>query len=194
MIEKPLKIYDCNPNNIPEEYHQAIGLVVTCASQTESIVGDFIASLLGLDNVDGMALTTHIGNPLKEQIARSLVELNAKTTVFVDKVDDLLDEIHHAQKMRNAIVHNSLCLHPETKEVYSMRQSARGSIKVELTLVSVDEFKEVALNLYTSGIALLEFMIVANLAPRFRDRPIHAPMKRNKKARENRREALKDNK
>ena len=96
MEKTPQVIYDFNPYNIPEEYHQAIGCVTLCASQTEGIMGDFISSLLNIDEMENIALTTHMNNPLMDQIGRALIELNSGTTNIIDKVDDLLDAIKEA--------------------------------------------------------------------------------------------------
>ena len=41
-VTEPAIIYDFDPNNLPDEYLNAIGLVMASASQTDSIMRDFL--------------------------------------------------------------------------------------------------------------------------------------------------------
>lgn len=188
MSETPPVIYDFDPHNLPPEMLNAIGLVVAASSQTESIVGDFIATILGTDMAEALALTAHMSNPLKDQVARTLVELAAADAKTVDRADDLLDAIKEAQGRRNVIVHNKLARHPETNEVFSYREEARGSTIVKLKPITVDEIEEVASLIYEAGLDLQRFMVNLGLDyPSALKRPLRQPLNRKKKAREARR-------
>lgn len=179
-------VYDFDPRNLPAEYLQAIGLVAAASSQTESIMSDFIGALLGIDNVDVLAFATHMANPLKDHIARALIELKTNKSAIVDTVDDLLDTIRDAFDKRNTLVHNPLIQHPDGK-ILSYRLKARGSLQLELTPISVEEIQENATLIYESGVALLQFMLVLGLEPRQRTAPLMEPLNRKTKARAKRR-------
>lgn len=184
----PQIIYDYDPRNLPNEYLQAIGLAVTSASQTESVLQDFIGALLGIDNIQNLAVTNNMAIPLKDEIIRMLVELNAPSVDEIDKIDNLLDDIQEAFKKRNAIVHNSYVIHPETAQVLSHRLKARGSFQLELRPISVKEIKEDAIKIYDVGMKLMEFMISRGLSPSIRLKPLRPPVNRKKSARSKRAE------
>lgn len=180
-------VYDFDPRNLPPDYLRAVGLVAMASAQTEHIVGDFIGALIGADNIETSALTAHMSAPLKDQVARALIELNATRAAVVDDVDDLLDAVNEALGRRNAIIHNPLMRHPDTGEIFSHRLKARGSLQLELKPISVAEIEEDATLIYEAGIALLQFMILYGIRPAVRLAPMREALDRRKKAREERR-------
>jgi hypothetical protein len=181
-------IYDFNPNNLPPEYLRAIGLVTSVSSQTESILKDFIGALLRIDNIQTLALCTHMNIPLKNDIIRTLAELEAPTVNEIDKIDDLLDAVKDALEKRNVIVHNAFMIHPDTKEIFSHRLKARGSFQLELKPVSAKEIEEDAALIYKAGMDIMNFMISRKLSPSLRGRPLRESPNRSKKARASRHE------
>jgi len=186
-MNEPAIIYDFDPNNLPREHLEAIGLIIASASQTESILRDFIAGLLGIDEFEAVALGQHMTFPLKNDVIRALAELNAPSVSEVDEIDEMIDAIKDALDKRNAVAHNAFARHPETGEILSMRTQARGSLQVKLTPISVDQMRKDASVIYRAGMRLMEFMMSRNLLPKERTRVVHAPMKRGEKARAHRR-------
>ncbi len=183
-----LVIYDFDPHNLPPEMLRAIGLVVAASSQTESVVQDLIGGLLRIDMIDAKALTTHMSAPLKDHVVRALSELRAPSPSEVDALDDLLDRINTAYEKRNLIVHNSLARHPDTGEVFSLREQARGSLKVSLQRVTASEFEAAAELIYRAGMDLMEFMMSRGLQPHLPEGPLREALDRRPKARALRRD------
>jgi hypothetical protein len=182
-MKEPDFIFDFDPRNAPADVLQAIGLVAMAAAQTESVMQHLIGSLLGIDNIQTLALTAHMAAPLKDHVSR---ELDAPNLTELDKLDTLLDNVETAFAKRNAVVHNSLAMHPNGT-VLSLRETARGSLQVKLTPLSVSELREDAAFIYEAGMALQRFMIARGLSPVERTRPVRAPPNRKQKARESRR-------
>lgn len=181
-------VYDFNPNNLPPDFLRAVGLVIACASQTEEIMRNFMGIVLGVDNIETEALGTHMSFPMKNDIIRSILELNAPSASFVDEVDDILDEIRDAMQMRNVVAHNEFAIHPGTNEIFSLRIKARGSLQSEFKRVTTEELLGTADHIYRAGMALQDFMLKNHLGPRFRERPLRDPLNRGRKARQARRE------
>lgn len=190
---KPKVIYDFDPRNLPPEYLRAIGLVAMASAQTESIMQDLIGGLLGIDNIEALALSAHMPAPLKDHVARSLIEMNATDAAYVDLLDDLLDAVNEALAKRNVIVHNPLLRHPDTGEIFSHRLKARGSLQLELRPISAEEMEQDAALIYEAGIAIIQFMGAFGLESSMRTRPLWEPLDRSKKARAKRRD-LRDGK
>jgi hypothetical protein len=188
-MPEPQVVYDFDPNNLPPDYLQAIGLVIVCAAQTESIVGDFIGVLLDIDNIDALALTTQMSAQLRDHVARALIELKTQQTSIVDDVDDLLDAISQASDRRNTIAHAAFAKHPETGQIFSHRLRARGNLQLELKPISIEEIQAIAAEVYDAGMNLMQFMASVGLQPKFRTAPLMEPLNRKKAARTKRRNA-----
>ena len=187
--ERELVVYDFDPRNLPPEYLQAIGLVVAASAQTESTMQDFIGALLGIDNIDTLAVTTHMAAPLKDHVARTLAELKAPHLKDLDEIDDLLDAVNGAIEKRNIVAHNAFAIHPETKEIFSHRLKARGSLQLDFRPIAVEEIKDTAAQVYDAGMNLMNFMMTKGLGSNFRTTPLREPITRSKKARAERRAA-----
>lgn len=182
-----MTVYEFNPNKLPDDYLRAIGLVISCASQTEEIMRSFLGALLGADIIETVALGTHMSLPMKDDIIRAVVELNAPSASAVDEVDDILDNIRAAMQLRNEVAHNAFAIHPDSGEIYSLREKARGSLQAEIKPVKVEELLAVADQVYGAGMALQEYMIKSGVGPRMREKQLREPLNRKKKAREQRR-------
>jgi hypothetical protein len=179
-------IYDFDPNNLPAEFLQAIGLTIATASQTEHVMRDFIGALLTIDNADTLALCTHLSAPLKDDIIRALAELKAPRASEVDAIDDMMDRIRDAMAKRNSIAHNAFAQHPKDGAILAMKETARGSLQVDLAPITAGELRAVAKEIYDAGMALQEFMMTRGLGPRFRTEPLREPLNRKQKARRKR--------
>jgi hypothetical protein len=188
--DKPdgMLIYDFDPNNLPAEYLQAIGLVVAASSQTEAVLQDFIGALLGIDNIDAIALTAHMAAPLKDHVVRVLAELKSPYACDVDEIDDLMDAVNDALGTRNTIVHNAFAIHPKTGQILSYRIKARGTLQSDLTPVTVEEIRENARAIHEAGLNIVSFMLSRGLSPILRQAPLREPLDRRRKARTARRE------
>lgn len=191
MNTAPEVIYDFDPRNLPPDLLRAIGLMAAASAHTESVLQHFIGGLLGIDALEALALTTHMSAPLKDSVARALIELNGISAETIDQVDDLLDAIKDATAARNVVVHNSFARHPETGEVFSYRESARGSLQISLQPVRVEQIEKDAALIYEAGMDLMRFMLVRQSYPVERTRSVHIPLNRKKDARVKRREARK---
>lgn len=186
--KRELTVYDFNPYHLPPEYLQAVGLVAMASAQTESVLQDFIGALLGIDNIETLAVTTHMAGPLKDHVIRALIELNTVHSAVVDEVDDLMDAIKDAMDRRNVVVHNPLIKHPKTGEILSHRLKARGCLQLELRPISVKEIEQDASLINEVGMNLMSFMMLHEIGPRERTRLLMEPLNRSKKARAKRRE------
>jgi hypothetical protein len=183
----PMIIYDFDPRNLSREMLRAIGLLTAAAAQTENTIQGLIGGLVGVDDITTMALTAQMSALLKEHIARSLVELRAPTLAEVDYFDDLMDRANKAMEKRNTLVHNSLAQHPETGEIFSYREAARGSLQVKFTPITAAEIEKDAIEIYEAGMAVMRFMMSRGLLPPHRTEPLREAINRGKKARAERR-------
>lgn len=180
-------IYDFDPTKIPDDILKGIGLVIVSATETEAIMQICIGALLGVDNVDSVAICAQMPFRLKDDVIRTLNELKAPSASELDKLDDILDRIASAMNIRNAIAHSSFPIDPETKKVYRFKEKARGALTADLVEVNQAELTSIATEVHESGLALQSFMISRGLYSRERQAPLKEPISRRKGAREGRR-------
>jgi hypothetical protein len=88
---------------------------------------------------------------------------------------------------RNTLLHNPLARHPETGQVFSYRESARGSLQVKLTPIETSDIERDAEEIYEAGMDMMRFMMSRELGPTQRQQPLREPIDRSKKARAERR-------
>jgi hypothetical protein len=162
---EPSVIYDFDPRNLPPEVLAAIGLAVAASAQTESIIEDAIGGCLGLDHEYTMAVTTHMAAPLRDSVLRSAAEIRIDNLDDLDELDRLLDNVKTAFEKRNAIVHHSWCRHPDTGEVFTVKETARVRVEAELIPIAVDKIKRDAAFIYRVGMELNDFLVARNLLP-----------------------------
>jgi hypothetical protein len=178
-------IYDFNPQSLPLELLQNIGFVAMAAAQLEAAVQDLIGALLGADGIETKALTLHMAAPLKDQVVRSLVGINAMSAETIDETDELMDRVKDALERRNVVLHNSIIKHPDGT-LWSLRERSRGELQVELSPIDVESIKEDAALIYHVSIQVIQFMNAYGIAPKNRTRPRHPMINRGKKARSDR--------
>lgn len=157
-------LYDYDPNNLPLEYLQAIGLAIASASQTENILSIAVAGCLGVTNLYGLALTPHMAIPLKMSVLKSAAafRLNAD---LLKELNSILDEVQTALGHRNKYAHDGWCTHPKTGAVLREVHTARTKVELELVPTTVDKIKEKAAIIYGAGLKLMTFLFTNNLMP-----------------------------
>ncbi len=193
MVSKEFQNLDFSPQKIPADYLQAIGLVVVASAQTEDIVQMAIAGILGVDAEIGWALTSHMTSPLRDSVARSLIEFRSHDDAILNEFDSIMGDIKDAWARRAEIVHNLWSIDEKTGEIYSVQSTARAGLIVDKRPMELKEIERDAEFIREAGLRMLKFLaqydIMPDLPPRNRFR-FHmnkaARKKRRKKAQESR--------
>jgi hypothetical protein len=184
------KEYDFNPYSLPSEMLEAIGLVTACHAQSELFLQDAIAGCAGLDFMYGRAITTHMAMPLRFDVLRSVAEIHIDDLDVLDELDGHLDRFDMAIKKRNAIAHNRWCRDPETGDLFTVKETARGSVQADLVQMTVEQVRADARLIYDVGLELFQFLRRHNLMPKIPDNARPRGHK-NRTARKKRRKAMK---
>ena len=157
--------YDYSPYNLPPEILRAIGLLIACSAQTEDIFKSAVAGCLGLDYEYGVAATTHMPMPLRLSVLRSAAEIRIDDLDILDELDDLIGLIEEAFSKRNAVAHHQWCSDPQAGETFTVKETARTSVQVDLLPMTVDKIESDALFIYDTGLKLFKFLNVRGLQP-----------------------------
>jgi hypothetical protein len=166
-MSEPEIIFDYDPRNLPQDILAAIGLVTAASAQTEGVVQQAIAACLKIEADYGLAVTTHMAAPLRDQVLRAVAEIRIDDLDQLDRLDELLDDINAAFGKRNEYVHHAWCRHPDTGQVFTAKITARGSVDAELIPMSVDQIKRDASFVYDAGMALMKFLMRHKLSLTF---------------------------
>jgi hypothetical protein len=124
-----------------------------------------IGGCLGLDSDYSLAVTTHMNAPLRDNVLRAAAELRLDDLDDLDELDRLLDEISAGFAKRNNYLHNGLCRHPTSGELYLASIVARGSLDADLIRVTATEISADARLIYEAGMSLMVFLINKKLLP-----------------------------
>lgn len=158
-------VYDFDPRSLPQELLAAIGLMTACAAQTESVVEMAIQGFLGIDFEYGMAVTTHMAMPLRFSALKASGEIRIDDLDALDALDEIVSDLEKAFALRNAVVHHTWCIDPKTGDLFTVRSSARTSVKSELIPMTVENVKRDSLFVYEVGMRLMEFIRDLGLLP-----------------------------
>ncbi|HMK41196.1 MAG TPA: hypothetical protein VK451_06515 [Methyloceanibacter sp.] len=166
------KEYDFDPHHLPNDVLAAIGLAMASSAQTESVIDMAIAGCLGVEVDYGAAVTTHMPAPLRDSVLRAVAEIRIDDLDTLDELDRTLDHIRdEVQTRRNAIVHHTWCRDPITGEVFTVKQTARGSVDAELIPMPISKIESDAELIYEAGMKLMLFLKSHNLFPPFPAQP-----------------------
>lgn len=168
------EVLDFTPSGLPPDYLQAIGLMATSSSHTESVVEMAIAGMLGVDGHVGWAVTTHMPAPLRTSVLRSAAAIRITDPDVLDQLDGLLISLKAAQEKRNTVVHGSWALRPSDSAVMLIKSDARTHVTVDLRPKPVKEIELEALALYEIGMDLMSFLITHSLVPPLPSKAPHA--------------------
>ena len=149
---------DFEPTNLAPDVLHAIGLITACSAHTEAVINDAIAGCLGIDVEYGAAVSTHMSAPMRDDVLRAVAEIRMDNLDDLDRLDELLDEVRQAFRLRNGYVHGSLCRDKTTNEHFSSQYTARGSVDVDLVPLSIEKIRSDANRIYEAGIELFDFL------------------------------------
>lgn len=129
---------DFDPNNLPKDILEALGLITACSAHSEYVIETGIAGCLGVDIDYGSAITTHMTTPQRKHVLLAAAELRIDDVNTLIQLEDSLDELVDALSVRNGYVHNSAARDKSTNDTFMIRTDARGSVDVSLLPLSVE--------------------------------------------------------
>ncbi|WP_457797639.1 hypothetical protein [Methylocystis sp. S23] len=153
------KVYDFDPRNLPQELLSAIGLMAASTAQTEHIVEMAIHCFLGVDIEYGQAITSHMSMPQRLNCLMASAEIRIDDIESLVELEEIVEKIESSFNLRNAVIHHTWCVDPETDQISTVKTSARGTVKTDFVHMTVDKVKADALVVYAAGISLMEFLI-----------------------------------
>lgn len=160
---------DFNPNNLPKDILEALGLITACSAHSDYVIESGIAGCLGVNIEYGSAVTTHMTTPHRKDVFLAAAELRIDDVNILIQLEDILNELVEALKVRNDYVHNSTARTKSTNETFMVRSEARGSVNVSLLPLSVEVIRRDAQRIYKAGISLYGLLSQLGLLPTIPD-------------------------
>lgn len=125
------KTYDFAPDRLPSELLQSLGYVSAAAAQAEFCINAAIAGVVGLNELVGMSVTTHMSMPMRFQALRSGGHMRwGRDDPTMKALEELIVGLEAAFEQRNKFVHGSWAVDPVDGSTHLIRQSARKSVQM----------------------------------------------------------------
>ncbi|SDG35286.1 hypothetical protein [Pelagibacterium luteolum] len=157
--------FDFDPRHIPDEYAIALGRVSLAWSQTESVLEDAIAGVAGIGAFRGWAITTHMNLNNRIDTLLALIRLGSLDSKLQSEIESAIKDIRKAADDRNRFVHSYWATDERDGKVYLTSKTARGALKPKAQSVSTTEVTDAAMNIYLSGLRLLQLLNANGLLP-----------------------------
>ncbi len=156
-------VFDYNPYELPDALLRAIGLVITCSVQSESIIESAIADVLQMHVLPAKILTTHMSMQVRTGALRSAAHARWGDKPEYKEFEALITRVERAVDQRNQIAHLTYFTHPTDKSTHSSKVRARKGLKVEVLPATVEGVEAVAKEIYDSGLAIVEYLGVRGI-------------------------------
>jgi hypothetical protein len=153
---------------IPDEYLVEIGRVAALWAWLETFLNICLGKLAGFDEpLDKRAfiLITHSTFPQRLDSFGALCEQLQVQFPHLRDYENVVSQLKTAQKMRNRFMHHSMSLNPQNQCVEMEMGSARGTLKMKVEIVSVEDIKRTAININEAQRALYKLVLRRELPP-----------------------------
>lgn len=161
----PIKVFDYDARNLPNEVLEAIGLVISVSTQTENIVREAIGGCLQIDMEMNGALTAHMNMGLRFDTLKSIAEMRIDDLDDLDELDILLDHCKVGFTERNKIAHCQWYRDPENDSIFIVKESSRGRYEMTTQLINAEQIRLEAEYIYWAGLDLFAFLRRVDLLP-----------------------------
>lgn len=130
---------------LPTEYLTELGRITALWGFLEVVLNLSVAKFAGLNFGDARAeiLFSHLSLPQRLDILASLVKELDNPSAHIKEVSSAISKIKSAQKLRNKVSHSGSYYDDKTGKIKIPSASARGRLKLEVELYSLEDYKRV---------------------------------------------------
>lgn len=153
---------------LPDEWLVELGRLAACWSTFENMLDLYLGKVAGFDSLTDprpYILLKHSSFPQKVDALCALCEQLAPQYPALRDYKDVAGKIRSAQKVRNRFIHNAVGQDPETKEFRIALGSARGTLKTDLQVVTLDDVRRAWREVNNAGAALHKLVTGNPLPP-----------------------------
>jgi hypothetical protein len=168
MKDEEITSLDFSGLPIPDEFLTEIGRITILWARLESLLNICLGKLAGFDEpVDYRAfiLITHTSFPQRLDSFSALCEqLHPQYPELAD-YKKVVSEIKAAQAIRNKFMHHTLSYNPESGLTQMAVGSARGTLKANVEVVSIEDIKRASIQIDEAHRALYKLVLRRDLPP-----------------------------
>jgi len=131
---------------LPNDFMLELGRISAIWGSLESTVNIAIGKLAGYSEVydyRAAILLAHANFKQRIEILETLFEQCSKERKNFKDYAPIIRKIKSVQKGRNKFIHNSISFNPDSKRMEIASLSARGTMKVTVNPITINELKEV---------------------------------------------------
>lgn len=146
----------------PDEFALEVGRIMGLWANLEDLLGQFIGKLAGFDEFadrKALILTAHSSFPQKLQMFETLCEMLQEQYQHLQTYKITLSKIRSAQTERNKYAHNGMFFDVNSKNVKMTSVSARGKLRLEVNVVTVQQLRRVLMKINEATISLYNLVL-----------------------------------
>jgi hypothetical protein len=153
---------------VPDEYLVELGRMSALWASLESQLNIGIGKLAGFDNISDptpFILLVHSSFPQRLDMLGALCEQLSPHANNLSPYKEVIGQLRTAQQARNRYVHNGMYFEEGKGHCYIREGSARGKVKVSVSLVTISELRAVSESIHLSMLELHKLITGKAYAP-----------------------------
>ena len=155
---------------LPDDYLIELGRVAALWATLETFLNMCIGKLAGFNDINDakpFILITHSSFPQRLDMLAALCEQLADKFSNLKDYKTVVSQLRDAQKLRNHFMHYGMSVNPESGQVQMAIGSARGTVKVSIKSIGLQDIRRASIAIHEAELALYKLVLKREVPPKW---------------------------
>ncbi len=155
---------------LPDDYLIELGRVAALWATLETFLNMCIGKLAGFNDINDakpFILITHSSFPQRLDMLAALCEQLADKFSNLKDYKTVVSQLRDAQKLRNDFMHYGMSVNPESGQVQMAIGSARGTVKVSIKSIGLQDIRRASIAIHEAELALYKLVLKREVPPKW---------------------------
>lgn len=155
---------------LPDDHLIELGRVAALWATLETFLNMCIGKLAGFNDINDakpFILITHSSFPQRLDMLAALCEQLADTFSNLKHYKTVVSQLRDAQKLRNDFMHYGMSVNPESGQVQMAIGSARGTVKVSIKSIGLQDIRRASIAIHEAELALYKLVLKREVPPKW---------------------------
>ncbi|MBX3321237.1 MAG: hypothetical protein KF890_15275 [Nitrospira sp.] len=155
---------------LPDDYLIELGRVAALWATLETFLNMCIGKLAGFNDINDakpFILITHSSFPQRLDMLAALCEQLADKFSNLKHYKTVVSQLRDAQKLRNDFMHYGMSVNPESGQVQMAIGSARGTVKVSIKSIGLQDIRRASIAIHEAELALYKLVLKREVPPKW---------------------------
>lgn len=155
---------------LPDDYLIELGRVAALWATLETFLNMCIGKLAGFNDINDakpFILITHSSFPQRLDMLAALCEQLADEFSNLKHYKTVVSQLRDAQKLRNDFMHYGMSVNPESGQVQMAIGSARGTVKVSIKSIGLQDIRRASIAIHEAELALYKLVLKREVPPKW---------------------------